>query len=399
MRQAEYDVAIIGGGMVGLALACALRGRGLSIAVLERNEPGTFLSLGRDCRVSAIVEGNREALSGIGVWQELKDAQPIVAMRVWDDQQPGGIRFDAVEIGRAQLGWLVENRRLIEAELSRVMDSDDVDWLCPVEVASVEVGASWVRLALADGGTMRARLVVGADGPNSWLRRQRRIGVWRRDYRQKGLVATIRPERAHQGVAFQRFLPGGPLAVLPMTDGLCSIVWSLPEREAERMMRLSDEAFLHALQASFGPVLGRILEVGERAAFPLRAQLAHHLVRPRLALVGDAAHTIHPLAGLGVNLGLRDAMVLAQEIADAARFGEDIGGEEVLARYRHLRLPDVLAVMAGMEGFHRLFTAPVPGLGALRSAGMRAVSNLGPIKRLLMQNGAGLSLPVPRQIT
>jgi ubiquinone biosynthesis UbiH/UbiF/VisC/COQ6 family hydroxylase len=209
----------------------------------------------------------------------------------------------------------------------------------------------------------------------------------------------VRPQRPHGGIAYQRFLPTGPLAMLPMTDNLCSIVWSAEEAEADRLMAMDDLKFLEALNATFGPVLGHIEEAGQRAAFPLKGQLAKHVVRPRLALIGDAAHTIHPLAGLGVNLGLRDAMVLAQEIADAKRFDEDWGGLPVLNRYMKLRLPDVVSVMGTMEGFHQLFTHDLPGLKAIRGLGMRAMGNSGTIKQLLMRNSTGLSLPVPRQIS
>jgi 2-polyprenyl-6-methoxyphenol hydroxylase-like FAD-dependent oxidoreductase len=184
-----------------------------------------------------------------------------------------------------------------------------------------------------------------------------------------------------------------------LTDDLCSIVWSTTDAEADRLMKLDSGTFRQELSLAFGPVLGGISEVGERAAFPLRAQLAHHIVRPRLALIGDAAHVVHPLAGLGVNLGMRDAMVLAQEIVDAHRFKEDIGAMDVLNRYRKARLPDILSVMGAMEAFHQLFTCKLPGLPLLRDAGMLAVGNSGPLKELLMRAGMGLSIPVPRQIS
>ena len=212
-------------------------------------------------------------------------------------------------------------------------------------------------------------------------------------------MATVRPERSHGGMAYQRFLPAGPLAMLPMTDNLCSIVWSAGNEEAARLMAMNDEAFLKALNLTFGPVLGRIVACGERAAFPLTGRLTKHCVRPRLALVGDAAHCIHPLAGLGVNLGLRDAMVLAQEIVDARYYDEDWGDMSVLNRYMKQRWPDVLGIMASMEGLHRIFTGDFPGLEALRGLGMRAMSNGGTIKTLLMRNAAGLTLPVPKQIS
>jgi ubiquinone biosynthesis UbiH/UbiF/VisC/COQ6 family hydroxylase len=216
---------------------------------------------------------------------------------------------------------------------------------------------------------------------------------------QKGIVATVRTQMPHHHVAYQRFLPTGPLAFLPLTGNLCSIVWSAKVDEADRLMMLDDAGFTEALYQAFGPVLGRIEEIGERAAFQLKAQLARHLVRERMALIGDAAHVIHPLAGLGVNLGLRDAMVLAQEIVDARRYDEDWGSLDVLGRYIKQRLPDILSIMAGMESFHQLFTHDWAPLVALRGFGMQMVGNSGIIKQLLMRNSTGLSLPVPKEIS
>jgi len=394
------DIIIVGGGMVGLALACALRHTGLRIVIIERGEPPVRKSLGHDCRVSAIVMGNVHILKGLGVWQYLKDdASPMRAMKIWDNQEQGGIRFDASEIDEPALGYLIENSRLQSAMHKTLLDSDDVEFYCPAQITEIDWQGDHNRLTLADGRVLTTPLIVGADGPRSWVREQAGINCWQRDYQQKGIVVNIRPERPHHGFAFQRFLPTGPLAVLPMNANLCSIVWSADNAEADRLLAMSDDDFLNALNLTFGPILGRITEAGDRAAFPLKAQLAKHMVRERVALVGDAAHCIHPLAGLGVNLGLRDAMVLAQEIADAKRFDEDWGQLDVLDRYMKQRMPDVLAVMASMEGLHQIFTAPIPGLKAMRGLGMRLAGNAGAIKHLLMRNSTGLSLPVPKQIS
>lgn len=394
------DLIIVGGGMVGLALACALRHSGLDIVIVERGEPPVRSSLGRDCRVSAIVMGNVNILKGLGVWDYLeKDAGPMRSMRIWDNQEQGGIRFDGSEIGEDVLGYLIENSATQRAMHQALLESDSVEFCSPAEISEIEWLQEHVVVKLADGRVMTTPLIVGADGGRSWIRQQAGIGVWERDYLQKGIVATVRPERAHNGIAYQRFLPTGPLAMLPMTDELCSIVWSAELGEADRLMAMSDETFLDALNVTFGPVLGRITEAGERAAFPLVGRLAKHFVRERVALVGDAAHCIHPLAGLGVNLGLRDAMVLAQEISDAKRFEEDWGEMAVLERYMKQRMPDVLSVMGSMEGLHRIFTGTIPGLKEVRGLGMRLVGNSGAIKQLLMRNSTGLSLPVPKQIS
>jgi len=400
-QHSDYaDVIIVGGGMVGLTLACALRHTGLQIVVIERGEPQVRYSLGRDCRVSAIVRGNVRILEGLGVWKYLQeDASPMRQMRVWDHQEAGGIRFDCSEIEEDALGYLVENSCTQQAMHKTMLESDTIEFCCPAEISGLEWQAEQVAVKLTDGRALHTPLLVGADGGRSWVREQAGIGVWQRDYRQKGIVATVRPQQSHRGQAFQRFLPTGPLAMLPMTGDLCSIVWSAENSEADRLMRMGDDAFLQALNLTFGPMLGPVVEAGERAAFPLKGQLARHVVRERMALIGDAAHCIHPLAGLGVNLGIRDAMVLAQEIADARRFDEDWGALSVLDRYMKQRLPDVLSIMASMEGFHQLFTGTLPGLKELRGLGMRLAGNSGAMKQILMRNSTGLSLPVPKQIS
>jgi len=400
MKPRHVDMVIVGGGMVGLALACALKDTGLSVVVLERMEAGPKLSLGRDCRVSAIVAGTVEMLRGIGVWQYIGSrAQPIHAMRIFDDQRFGSIRFEAEEVAMQELGLLVENSVLSNAMMQVVHDSEHVEWCCPGGVGGVHWRASHVEVKLDDGRTLHTPLLVGADGGNSWVRTQAGIQVWSHRFGQRGIVATVRPELSHRGVAYQRFLATGPLAMLPMTDGFCSIVWSADDAEADRLMALDEPEFLAELQLAFGPQLGVFQEVGERAAFPLRSQLAKHMIRPRLALIGDAAHQVHPLAGLGVNLGIRDAMALAQEVSDARRFREDYGSVDVLSRMRNARMPDVLAVMGAMEGFHHLFTSEMPGVALLRDAGMRIAGNAGALKHLLMRRATGLSLPLPKQIS
>jgi 2-polyprenylphenol 6-hydroxylase len=400
MKARQVDVVIVGGGMVGLSLACALKDTGLSVVIVERMEAKPKLSLGRDCRVSAIVAGTVQMLRGIGVWGYVgRHAQPINGMRIFDDQRFGSVRFEAGEAAMQELGFLVENSVLTAAMMQVVHDSDSIEWCCPASIDSVAWKRGHVEVLLDDGRKLHTPLLVGADGGNSWLRTQAGIQVWSHRFMQRGIVATVRPQFPHHGVAYQRFLSTGPLAMLPLTDNLCSIVWSADDAEADRLMALDDAVFLQELQLSFGPLLGVLEDVGERAAFPLRSQLAKHMVRPRLALIGDAAHQIHPLAGLGVNLGIRDVMALAQEISDARRFQEDYGSMEVLSRMRRKRIPDVLAVMGAMEGFHHLYTSELAGIAWLRDAGMRAVSNAGALKHLLMRRAMGLSLPLPKQIS
>ena len=398
--NSEYvDLVIVGGGMVGLMLATALRHTGLHIVVIERTAYKPVLSMNLDCRVSAIVQGNVHILQSIGVWPYLQDKAGLLAsMRIWDGQEQGGIRFEGIEIGEDKLGVLLENAHLIQGLQDALQESPDVELLCPEAVEAVVWKRDTVEVTLSGGRALHTPLIVGADGGRSWLREQADIDVFSRDYRQKGIVATVKPRFSHQNTAVQRFLDTGPLALLPMKGDVCSIVWSANDERADELLALSDEDFMDTLNLEAGCVFGGIEAVGARAAFPLQAQLARHVVRPRLALVGDAAHSIHPLAGLGVNLGLRDAMVLAQEIVQAHKFEEDWGGMDVLTRYVKQRMPDVLMTMASMEGLHQAFQAQWPAWIKLRGWGMKALGNAGIIKQLLMRNATGISLPVPRTI-
>jgi len=398
MLREKVDVAIVGGGLVGLVLACALRHTPLRIVVLERRWPEVRQSLGFDMRASAIVAGGVRILQGLGAWDALQSrAGEIRGMRVWADQGFGAIRFDAGEVGLDKLGVILENGRMHEALMDVADMAENIELCCPAEVERCEIASDHASLYVNGDSVYETALVVGADGAHSWLRSQAGIGAWGYSYEQKGLVATVKPRQYHRGSAFQRFLSGGPLALLPLPDGFSSIVWSMPASGADALRDMDDEEFLSRLNRSFGPLLGGIEAAGARGAFPLRLQHAKHIVRPRLAFIGDAAHVVHPLAGLGVNLGFRDAMVLAQELADAHRFEEDIGDMDVLRRYMRKRTPDTLAVMAATDAFHRLFTG-MEWFSGLRDAGMLAVGNSGLLKQMLMRTGMGLTQPVPTRV-
>ncbi|MDQ7004245.1 MAG: UbiH/UbiF/VisC/COQ6 family ubiquinone biosynthesis hydroxylase [Ghiorsea sp.] len=399
IKPEQVDLVIVGGGMVGLMLAAALRHSGLHIVVVERAIYQPVRSLGLDCRVSAIVQGNVNILKSVGVWQYLQGkVGEMTAMQILDGQEQGGLHFEALEIGEDKLGVLLENQHFIEALHDTMHENSCVELLCPEKVESVVWKRSHVEVLLSSGRKLHTPLIVGADGGHSWLRQQAGIDVFSRDYAQKGIVATVKPRFSHQYVAMQRFLSSGPLALLPMKGDMCSIVWSATNDRAYDLLALSDEAFQYELNLEVGGVFGGIVEVGSRAAFPLKAQLARHMVRSRLALIGDAAHSIHPLAGLGVNLGIRDAMVLAQEITDARKFDEDYGDMDVLNRYMKQRMPDVLATMASMEALHRTFKVQLPAWIQLRGFGMKALGNAGIIKQLLMKNSTGINLSVPHTI-
>ncbi|MBF0281093.1 MAG: UbiH/UbiF/VisC/COQ6 family ubiquinone biosynthesis hydroxylase [Zetaproteobacteria bacterium] len=395
----QVDLIIVGAGMVGLCLAAALRLQGLKILIVEREESAPFISLGYDCRVSAIVAANIEMFQAIGVWERLQTvASPIHTMRIWDNQHAGGIRFDAEEIKKTALGYLIENSKMQEAMKLTLLQDVNIELYYPAVIQSWQRNNGKLQVRFEDGRVVETPLLVGADGANSWVRSNAEIHLYEHDMHQKGIVANIRTQLPHQNSAYQRFLPTGPLAFLPMINGMISIVWSAQTEEADRLMQLDDIGFIESLNLAMGPVLGRVTEVGQRAAFPLKTRLAAHMIRPNIALIGDAAHTIHPLAGLGVNLGLRDAMILGREILDAIRFKEDYGSSEILSRLIAQRVPDILTVMASMEGLNHIYTSQLPGMPLLRGLGMRMVGNSGIIKQMLMQHSTGLSLPVPKQL-
>ena len=390
---AHFDVVVIGGGMVGAAVAAALGDTPLQVAVVEAQEPPEQPSSdGR--RVSALTAGSLRFLEGLGVGPELEAAgAPIREMSIRDGDRAGTIGFAAEEIGLEQLGAIVPNAVIASALQRRLGEHGNIHWLCPASWTGLRRTAEGVRLDLAlpdEERAITANLVVAADGRDSAVRAHAGLGTVGWDYGQSAVVAEVAPERPHRGRAFQRFLRGGPVALLPLPEGRASLVWSVPTARAEGLVDLPDDAFADRLYRAFGPDLGRLRPAGPRGAFPLRLEHARRYVDRRLALVGDAAHAVHPLAGLGLNLGLRDAGELARTVVEAHVAGEDPGSEAVLARYQRHRRPDNWLVSAYTDGFHRLFANDLPLLGPLRSLGLGVTDRAGPLKRVMMRQGMGL---------
>ena len=389
-----FDVLIVGGGLVGLSLAAALGRAGASTGLVHAIEPPADWPPGEvDARVYALTRASQAFLESLGAWAEIEaaGASPFRAMEVWDAGSAGRIRFDSADLGEPCLGHIVEARVAARA-LWRCLDGlPTVQRSVPAVVESLDRDADGLpRAALADGRVLRARLLVGADGAASRVRDFARIAAPVSDYGQQALVAVVRTEKSHRETAWQRFLPTGPLAFLPLRDGRCSIVWSLRREEAERVSALPDAAFRAALGEAFEHRLGDILECGERALFPLSRRHAGRYVQPRLALVGDAAHLVHPLAGQGVNLGLDDARVLAREVTRALAAGRDPGLLHCLRRYERARKGEVLAMMGALDGLHHLFGARAAPLRLLRGAGLRLVDAAAPLKHALMRHAMGL---------
>jgi len=324
----SVDVAIVGGGMVGLAVACGLQGSGLRVAVLENRVPEPLLpDAAPELRVSAINAASEKFLTHLGAWQNIvARASCYHGMEVWDKDSFGRIDFDDKSFGFSHLGHIVENAVVHSALWQRAEQCSDVTLLAPAEIQQVAWGENEAFLTLKDGAMLTARLVTGADGAHSWLRNKADIPLTFWDYNHHALVATIRTTEPHQAVARQVFHGNGILAFLPLSDPhLCSIVWSLSPPEAQQMQTASDEEFNRALSSAFDLQLGLCQIESERLVFPLMGRYARSFAAHRLALVGDAAHTIHPLAGQGVNLGFMDAAELVSELRRLHREGKDIG--------------------------------------------------------------------------
>ncbi|HHG9496848.1 TPA: FAD-dependent 2-octaprenylphenol hydroxylase [Citrobacter farmeri] len=391
----SVDVAIVGGGMVGLAVACGLQGSGLRVAVLEQREPQPLAADAAPAlRVSAINAASEKLLTRLGVWSDIvaRRASCYHGMEVWDKDSFGRIEFDDQSMGYSHLGHIVENAVIHYALWQKAQQSSDIALMAPAELQQVAWGENEVFLTLKDGAMLTARLVIGADGANSWLRNKADIPLTFWDYRHHALVATIRTEEAHGDVARQVFHGEGILAFLPLSDPhLCSIVWSLSPAEAERMQQASAETFNQALNIAFDNRLGLCSVESERQVYPLTGRYARQFASHRLALVGDAAHTIHPLAGQGVNLGFMDAAELVDELKRLHRQGKDIGQYLYLRRYERSRKHSAAMMLAGMQGFRELFAGSHPAKKLLRDMGLKLADSLPGVKPQLLCQAMGLN--------
>jgi 2-octaprenyl-6-methoxyphenol hydroxylase len=395
-----YDILIVGGGLVGASLVRALQGRGLRIAVVEAVQFETRTEAGYDDRAIALAHGTQRIFDSLGLWCNLADdATPIHRIHVSDRGHCGFTRMDREEEGLPALGYVVAARVLGQVLGDVARSAEGVDLYCPATLAdlNLEADAATATLVMDDETLMlTARLVVAADGAGSAVRDRLGIPVIDRDYGQTAVIANITPQLPHRHVAFERFTDTGPMALLPMSAGRCAVVWTVDSRETGEVMGLSDGEFLSRLQERFGYRLGRFERVGRRQAYSLRLVKAKESVRHRLALVGNAAHTLHPIAGQGFNLGVRDIAVLAEVVVDAMAEGLDPGELTVLSRYDTWRHADHQRVTVFTDGMARLFTLPLPAMGMARGAGMLALDLLPPAKRLLTRLTMGRSGRIPR---
>lgn len=396
MKQ-RSDVLIVGGGLNGPALGLALARAGLGVTVIDAHPPRARAGLDFDGRAYALAIASRNLLKSIGVWDILPERpQPIEQIKTTDGRPGEGpapffLHFDSAEIEEGPMGYMVEDRHLYAAFLQAMQECPDLTLVSGAEVVGQSVDAAGASVTLSDGRSLKGRVLVGCDGRRSGTARRAGIGRTGWSYGQTAIVCALAHDLPHHGIAYQHFLPSGPLAILPLTGNRSAIVWSEREAAARAAMALSDADFLAILRPRFGDFLGALSLVGRRFCYPLDLTLANSYVAPRVALVGDAAHGVHPIAGQGLNLGFRDVAALAEVLVGAHRRGEDIGALDVLERYQAWRRPDSTALALGMDAVNRLFSNDSAILRAARDLGMGAVNALPGLKRAFMRNAAGLS--------
>ncbi|MDJ0627987.1 MAG: FAD-dependent monooxygenase [Rhodobacter sp.] len=396
------DVLIIGGGLNGSALALALAQAGLSVAIVDRLANDIRADAAFDGRSYALAHASKRLLDAIGIWRGLADrTQPILQIKVTDGRAGEGpspfvLEFDHAEIEEGPMGFMVEDRHLRRALMAAMADTPAIEQFSGLDVAGHAVDAAEAAVTLGDGSTVRARMLVGADGQHSPTARRAGIGRMGWAYGQTALVCAIDHSRPHNGCAHQFFMPPGPLAILPLPENRSSIVWTEADAEAARIQALDDAGYLDALRPRVGEFLGQIGLAGIRMTYPLTLSLAHRFAAPRVALLGDAAHRVHPIAGQGLNAGLKDVGALAEVLAIAHRRGEDIGRLDVLERYQRWRRFDTAALALATDGFNRLFSNDNALLRLGRDLGMGVVNSLPGLRRGLIREAAGLTGDLPR---
>ena len=385
----RFDVLIVGGGLVGLTLAGLLQDSNLRIGIIEKQKPQP-VGAEVDIRVSAINRASIKLFQTMGVWDEMHGrACAFREMHVWDSTGAGNIHFDSAKAGLDCLGYIIENTVLQQALLAGIRNQATVEWLCPASLTAIELSDEGHRIRLENGEILSCRLLVGADGASSRVREAAAIELRRASYGQQGIVCTVATEKSHDETAWQCFLPTGPLAFLPLFDGRSSIVWSMDESRVAEVLALEEAAFCRQLELAFEYQLGAVTAVGPRAAFPLAHGHVDHYVEQGLALIGDAAHTIHPLAGQGANLGFMDAASLAEVIKQALAANRQWYALHTLRKYERARKGENRLMETAMTAFKLLFGNDDPMLVEIRNTGLGLVDQLPVIKQQFMRHAMG----------
>jgi 2-octaprenyl-6-methoxyphenol hydroxylase len=396
----DVEVLIAGGGLIGLLLGTACASAGVEVAIVDPMDPAAVLDERFDGRCSAVAYGSRRVLEALGLWSDIAArAEPIVEIRVADDQAPLFLHYDHRQLETdAPLGYVVENLVLRRALLDRARSLRGLSFIPRVTVGSVETSVFSAVTLLSDGRRLACRLVAAADGQKSPLRHGASISTVEWRYPQTAIVTTVHHERPHRGIAVEHFLQAGPFAILPMTGNRSSIVWTEGAELATRLAGLSEAAFTTELAARFGDFLGTVEPIGPRWTYPLGLMVAERYVARRLALVGEAAHVIHPIAGQGLNLGIRDVAALSELVVDTRRLGLDIGDDTLLARYQQWRRLDTLLLAAVTDGLNRLFSNAITPVRLVRDLGLAVVHRVPPLKGLLMRDAMGIVGDLPRLV-
>ena len=399
-REFSADLVIAGGGLVGLAMAGAVAGAGLTVVVVDPAQPRALLDATFDGRASALAHASQQLLRGIGVWPHLEaDSQPILDIRVTDGASPLFLHYHHGDLGDEPFGVMAENRHIRRALLAAARAQAGITLLFGDRLAATVRKAGGIEAQTQRGARLRARLVIGAEGRGSPLRTQAGIRTTGWSYGQTGIVTTVAHEDDHHGVAHERFLPAGPFAILPLPGRRCSLVWTERYVVARAIMALDDAAFAAEMGKRFGNFLGAVSPIGPRWSYPLGFMQAERYTARRLALIGDAAHGVHPVAGQGLNMGLRDVAALAEVLVEAHRLGLDIGAEAALQRFARWRRFDNMVMAATMDGLVRLFSNDIAPVRAARRAGLAAVNRMAPLKRLFMRHARGTVGKRPRLLT
>ncbi|MGA0393167.1 MAG: UbiH/UbiF/VisC/COQ6 family ubiquinone biosynthesis hydroxylase [Rhodospirillales bacterium] len=395
--RVSADAIIVGGGLVGGALAQSLAGLGLHVAVVDRGNPQDWLDGRFDGRASAVALASQRFLDAIGLWSAMaSEACAIEDIRVSEAKQPFFLHYDHRELGDVPFGYMVENRHIRKALYGTLNKNSNVEFHAPATIEKISRNSGQASVTLKSGITIEAPLLIAADGRRSRIRAEAGIRVTQWQYKQTGIVCTVKHEKPHHNIAHEHFLPVGPFAILPLRGDRSSLVWVESDVTAPAIMQLDDDAFLAELKKRFGDFLGGVSVIGPRWSFPLSLQHAHRYVDNRLALIGDAAHGMHPIAGQGLNLGWRGAAALTEVIYDARQLGLDYGLEPVLEKYERWRRFDNTLMLAMTDGLNRLFSNNLQPLKLARDAGLAIVNKLPPLKKIFMGSAMGLAGDVPK---